>query len=90
MELQIGGQDAAESLWPIESGENRSSGSKVKPTVVSFVCDDKKPNQKKFEDLENNRFWFKLQSGLELGLRTTFARAQAAYPSSAFAFDTTG
>jgi hypothetical protein len=36
MERQLGGPDAINNLWPLPSGENRSSGSKVKSMKVEF------------------------------------------------------
>jgi hypothetical protein len=36
MERQVGGPDAIANLWPLPSGENRSSGSTVKSMPVTF------------------------------------------------------
>ena len=36
MERQLGGPDAIGNLWPLQSGENRSSGSTVKSMKVLF------------------------------------------------------
>ncbi|WP_332878623.1 phage tail protein [Massilia sp. S19_KUP03_FR1] len=45
LERQLGGPDRLDNLWPLASGENRSSGAKVKSLKVKIGEEEKKVHQ---------------------------------------------
>src|SRR5574341_112814 len=60
VELQIGGQDIIKNLWPLNSTENQASGRNLHKMEIRYLDKDGKPAKKKFGDLDNGKFWFKL------------------------------
>lgn len=49
VELQIGGQDVTENLWPLPAGENRSSGAIIKSANVTLPGKKEWPLSKALE-----------------------------------------
>ena len=72
VELQIGGQDQRDNMWPLPKGENRSSGSIIKAATVEIPkTKERKPVKTALEEKKKGKKGQKPQSGLWLLIRGT-------------------
>ena len=72
VELQIGGKDEFENMWPLPKGENRSSGSIIKSATIEVPgTKEKKPVKNALEEKKKGGKGQKPQTGLWLLIKTT-------------------
>jgi uncharacterized membrane protein (Fun14 family) len=72
VELQIGGKDQLDNLWPLPKGENRSSGSTIKNAAVEVPkTKEQKPVKQALEEKKKPGKGKKAQDGLWLLIKST-------------------
>jgi hypothetical protein len=74
VELQIGGKDAYDNLWPLPKGENRSSGAIIKNASVEIPKTREQKTVKAALAEKQGGKGKKKQSGLWMLIRSTFQR----------------
>jgi hypothetical protein len=61
VELQIGGKDEVENLWPLNSSENRRSGRVLNRKKIKYMNEKGEIVDDPFYKLKNGKYWFKLK-----------------------------
>jgi hypothetical protein len=72
VELQIGGKDEFENMWPLPKGENRSSGATIKSSTIEIpATKEQKPVKTALDEKKKGGQGQKPQAGLWLLIKST-------------------